>query len=145
MLQRFSRHSTALRTGVALWALGLTAVVGLAAAGAREAADDAAPAAPAAPATPRKWSAPLPSLPGPAAAAADGKAPVVLAAPAASRPEAFIAEILEPEATMQVILHRSKLVRTKAPVTRFSVTQPEVLDVVQYSPTEFELIGLKAG
>ena len=46
---------------------------------------------------------------------------------------------------MQVILHRSKLVRTKAPVTRFSVTQPEVLDVVQYSPTEFELIGLKAG
>jgi pilus assembly protein CpaC len=139
MLLRLSRRSAALWTLIAFGALGQAAVGWLAVARAQEGANDAMPAAP------RKWSRPLPSLPPPAAAAADGKAPAVIAAGAASRPEAFIAEILEPEATMQVTLHRSKLVRTKAPVTRFSVTQPEVLDVVQYSPTEFELIGLKAG
>jgi pilus assembly protein CpaC len=58
---------------------------------------------------------------------------------------ALIAEILGPEASMDLELHRSKLIRTKAPVTRFSITQPEMLEVVQYTPTEFELIGLQAG
>ena len=58
---------------------------------------------------------------------------------------ALIANILEAETVMNLNLRRSKLIRTKAAVTRFAVTQPDTLDVVQYSPTEFELIALQAG
>lgn len=40
---------------------------------------------------------------------------------------------------------RSRLMRTKRPVGRVSVTDPAVLEVVQYTPTEFELIGGRSG
>jgi pilus assembly protein CpaC len=58
---------------------------------------------------------------------------------------ALIAEVLEPEVKIEVSIHHSKLIRTKVPITRFSITEPKTLDVVQFSPTEFELIGLKPG
>jgi pilus assembly protein CpaC len=58
---------------------------------------------------------------------------------------ALIAEVLEPEVRIEVNIHRSKLIRTKVPITRFSITTPNTLDVVQFSPTEFELIGLRQG
>ena len=59
--------------------------------------------------------------------------------------KALIANILEPEVVMDLNLQRSKLIRTKVSVSRFSVTQPNLLEVVQYTPTEFELIGLQTG
>lgn len=58
---------------------------------------------------------------------------------------ALIAEILEPEPILEVEVHRSKLLRTKVPVSRVSITEPKTLDIVQYSPTEFELIGHHPG
>jgi pilus assembly protein CpaC len=58
---------------------------------------------------------------------------------------ALISEVLEPEASMDVTVNRSKLIRTKVPVTRFAISDPKTLDVVQFNPTEFELLGLKAG
>lgn len=58
---------------------------------------------------------------------------------------ALIAEVLEPEVRIEVNIHRSKLIRTKVPITRFSITTPNTLDVVQFSPTEFELIGVRQG
>ena len=57
----------------------------------------------------------------------------------------LIGEILEPEATLTVSVNRSKLIRLKQPVTRVSITTPNLLDVVQFSPTEFELIGKDEG
>ena len=62
-----------------------------------------------------------------------------------SKINSLIAEVLEPEATMTLDLRKSKLVRTKVPVIRLSITQPKVLDVVQYGPKEFELEGLQPG
>ena len=58
---------------------------------------------------------------------------------------ALIAEIMEPEANLEVNVHRSKLIRTKVPVSRVSITEPKNLEVVQFGPAEFELIGLKEG
>jgi len=57
----------------------------------------------------------------------------------------LIMEILEPEVELEIDPRRSKLVRTTQAVTRFSITDPEIVDVVQFSPTEFELIGDKTG
>ncbi|MCA9173004.1 MAG: pilus assembly protein N-terminal domain-containing protein [Planctomycetales bacterium] len=57
----------------------------------------------------------------------------------------LIQDVLLPEATLEVDPRHSKLVRTKKPVSRFSITNPEILEVVQFSPSEFELIGLTAG
>ena len=40
---------------------------------------------------------------------------------------------------------RSKLLRTTKPVSRISITNPAVVEIVQFSPTEFELIGGTTG
>jgi pilus assembly protein CpaC len=58
---------------------------------------------------------------------------------------ALIAEVLEPEARMALTTHHSKVIRTKVPVTRISITDPRTMEINQFSPTEFELIGLQAG
>jgi len=57
----------------------------------------------------------------------------------------LIEEVLLPEARLQLDPRRSKLIRTKKPVSRFSITNPQTMDVVQFSPTEFELVGLDQG
>lgn len=59
--------------------------------------------------------------------------------------DSLIDSMLLPEATLHVDPRHSKLVRTKKPVSRFSITNPGNLEVVQFSPTEFELIGLATG
>lgn len=59
--------------------------------------------------------------------------------------DTLISEVLEPEVVLEIDPRRSKLIRTKAPVSRFSITDPNILDVVQFSPSEFELIGNQAG
>ncbi|MEE8450934.1 MAG: pilus assembly protein N-terminal domain-containing protein [Thermoguttaceae bacterium] len=55
--------------------------------------------------------------------------------------DALIDWIVEPEITLDVDPRRSKIIRTKRPVSRVSVTDPQILEVVQFSPSEFELIG----
>lgn len=59
--------------------------------------------------------------------------------------KSLIADILEPEAILEIDPRKSKLIRTKEPVSRFSVTHPDRVEVVQFSPTEFELIGGATG
>lgn len=46
---------------------------------------------------------------------------------------------------MEVIHRRSQLVVSKAPVSRIAIADDAVVDVVQYSPTEFGIIGLALG
>lgn len=57
----------------------------------------------------------------------------------------LIDEVKEVEITMSIDPVKSKLIHTRRPVVRFAITNPSVLDIVQYSPTEFELIGLRPG
>jgi pilus assembly protein CpaC len=57
----------------------------------------------------------------------------------------LISDVIEAEAPLSVDPRQSKLIRTKRPVSRFSVTHPDVLEVVQFGPTEFELIGGREG
>ncbi|MCA9270839.1 MAG: pilus assembly protein N-terminal domain-containing protein [Planctomycetales bacterium] len=59
--------------------------------------------------------------------------------------DGLIRDIRDVETSLSVRPGVSRLVRTKRPVLRFSVTDPSVLEIVQYSPKEFELIGLKRG
>ena len=54
-------------------------------------------------------------------------------------------EDLRARVTLDIDPRRSKIIRTKLPVSRVSVTDPEILEVVQFSPTEFELIGGTTG
>ena len=70
----------------------------------------------------------------------------VLDTPAAQQKvENLIDSVLLPEASLKVDPRHSKLIRSKKPVSRFSITNPEVLEVVQFSPSEFELIGQATG
>jgi pilus assembly protein CpaC len=47
--------------------------------------------------------------------------------------------------TLDLDPRHSKILRTKKPVARISITNPDVLEVTQFSPTEFELIGARTG
>jgi pilus assembly protein CpaC len=85
-----------------------------------------------------------------AASTAGGSSPTPGVAPrstpeADAKVNALIAEVLEPEVKMELLERRSKVIRTKLPVSRVSITDPKTVEVVQFSPTEFELIGLKSG
>ena len=57
----------------------------------------------------------------------------------------LVSEIVEPEVVLDLDPQRSKLLRTTKPVSRMSITDPSVVETVQYSPTEFELIGGSTG
>ncbi|MCC7423057.1 MAG: pilus assembly protein N-terminal domain-containing protein [Planctomycetaceae bacterium] len=46
---------------------------------------------------------------------------------------------------LDVIHRRSQLMVTKANVTRTAIADPSVIDIVQFSPTEFSIIGLTLG
>lgn len=59
--------------------------------------------------------------------------------------EALIDEVLLPELTFDLQPSESKLLRFKQPVSRVSVSDPSLVELVQYSPTEFELIGGSVG
>ncbi|MEO8493462.1 MAG: pilus assembly protein N-terminal domain-containing protein [Planctomycetota bacterium] len=59
--------------------------------------------------------------------------------------DSLIDNVRLPEARLVVDPRRSKLITTKKPVSRFSITNPEIADIVQFGPTEFELIGSGLG
>ena len=46
---------------------------------------------------------------------------------------------------LEVIHHRSQLVLSKQMVRRFAITDPGIIEIVQYSPTEFAIIGNNRG
>lgn len=62
-----------------------------------------------------------------------------------SKADRLITEVLEPELVMELDPRRSKIIRTTKPVARISITDPEVAEVVEFGPMEFELIGGKTG
>jgi len=57
----------------------------------------------------------------------------------------LIDQVIEPELVLHLDPTRSKIVRTKLPVHRVAITDPGVLEVNQFSPTEFEFIGQRSG
>ncbi len=59
--------------------------------------------------------------------------------------DASIAAMPENTEELEVIHHRSQLMLMKDPVWRISVTDPAVIEVVQYSPTEIAVLGLGVG
>jgi pilus assembly protein CpaC len=57
----------------------------------------------------------------------------------------LIDRVVEPELLFKLDPSQSKVVQTKVPVARISITDPNVAEVTEFSPTEFEVIGLRAG
>ncbi|MEQ8789793.1 MAG: pilus assembly protein N-terminal domain-containing protein [Pirellulaceae bacterium] len=59
--------------------------------------------------------------------------------------ENLIGQVIEPEAILRLEPTRSKLMQMKRPITRVAITNPDVLEITQFSPTEFEIIGRESG
>ena len=57
----------------------------------------------------------------------------------------LIGGLIGTDLTLDLDPRHSKILRTKKPVSRVSITNPEVLEVTQFSPTEFEIIGTHIG
>lgn len=57
----------------------------------------------------------------------------------------LIDEVLEPELIFSLMTSQSKIVRTKSPVFRVAITNPAVVEVNEFSPTEMEVIGSAVG
>ena len=57
----------------------------------------------------------------------------------------LIEEVLEPELLFLLDPAQSKVVKTKFPVDRIAITDPSFVEISEYGPTEFEVIGLKPG
>lgn len=59
--------------------------------------------------------------------------------------DAAIASVQEPDIRLDLIQRRSKLITTKQPVVRVSIAEPGIVETVNFSPNEFELIGREIG
>jgi len=57
----------------------------------------------------------------------------------------LIEEVLHPELIFRISPQRSKIVRTRVPVTRIAITNPGFVDIVEYTASEFEMIGMQPG
>lgn len=63
----------------------------------------------------------------------------------AAKERALIQEVLEPELVLRVDPSRSKIVRTKLPVGRIVIGNPDIVDVTEFDPMEFEIVGKQLG
>ena len=84
------------------------------------------------------WASPLPGQQADQSAAAPRTVQ-------AAQAETLVGMLAEPVIPMKIDPERSLILHMKRPVTRVSVTNPEILEVVQFSPTDFELIGMLPG
>lgn len=57
----------------------------------------------------------------------------------------LIDSVITPELIFRIDPLHSKIMKTKLPIARISITDPSTLEVNEFTPTEIELIGLKAG
>ena len=64
---------------------------------------------------------------------------------ARDKESSLIDQVIEPELVFHLDPAQSKVVRTKVPVARIAVTDPSIAEVTEFSPSEFEVIGLRAG
>jgi len=62
-----------------------------------------------------------------------------------ARFEQYISSVQEPEIRLDLIQRRSKLIQTRQPVVRVSIAEPGIVETVNFSPNEFELIGKSIG
>lgn len=131
MSQQLTNTKTALRNASKLLTFGLLAVCLPLAALAQEPAG--------------RYTARRPSVARPVVGSTQSTADVTPSPNTNAKIDALIAEIMPPETRMDLNVRASKLLRTKQPITRVSITDPKVLEVVQFSPNEFELIGLRLG
>ena len=56
-----------------------------------------------------------------------------------------ISKMPDVQEDMEIIHRRSQLIVARNPVSRIAIADPNVIDVVQYSPNEFSVIGLAMG
>ena len=56
-----------------------------------------------------------------------------------------IVSMPQAEEELEVIHHRSQLVVTRNRITRWAISDPSVMDILQYSPNEISIIGLALG
>jgi pilus assembly protein CpaC len=80
-----------------------------------------------------------------AATNAESSAKAPVAPEAQAKAGALIAELIGTELELQLEPHKSKLLRTRVPVSKVSITDPDLLEIVQFGPTEFELIPRTTG
>ncbi len=59
--------------------------------------------------------------------------------------EELIEGVINPELILRVEPTRSKIVRTRLPVSRVAITNSDVIDVNEFGPKELEIIGLHPG
>ncbi len=64
---------------------------------------------------------------------------------AEAKVQSLVSEILLPEATLDLDPNQSKLIRFNRPVSRVAITDPNIVDFTEFSPTEFEVIGGQEG
>ncbi|MBL8825504.1 MAG: pilus assembly protein N-terminal domain-containing protein [Planctomycetaceae bacterium] len=57
----------------------------------------------------------------------------------------YIADVIDPEVRLNVEITKGTLIRTKHPIERMSITNPGIVDTIQYHPNEFELVGRTLG
>lgn len=57
----------------------------------------------------------------------------------------MIEDMPQAQDELEVIQQRSQLMVTRSPVTRVSIADPAIMEIVQYSPTEFSIVGLAQG
>jgi len=88
----------------------------------------------------RTARAPVLNLDGPSILSEPGAAPEVV-----SKEQSLIADVRETELELEITPGRSKLFRTKLRVSRVSIIDPAIVEIVEFGPTEFELIGLSEG
>ena len=57
----------------------------------------------------------------------------------------LIAEVLDPELVFKIEPTRSRILRTRLPISRVSITDPTVIEINELGPSDLEVIGMKAG
>ena len=90
----------------------------------------------------------MPSQIGPAPTAqVAAKVPDVQDAPpqVQTKVDTFIADIVDPEVRLTLKTGKGTLIRTKQPVARVSISDPSVVETIQFRSDEFELVGRALG
>lgn len=59
--------------------------------------------------------------------------------------DAYVADIIGPEVRMNLRSGKGELIRLKSNVARVAITDPSVVEIIQYRPDEFELVGRAVG
>lgn len=90
------------------------------------------------------WSQ-QPAIRQPGGVEAEAPKAIEVAPHAWKKEDSLIQSVVEPELIFQLEPTRSKLVRTRMPVSRIAITDPMIVEVIQYGPNEFEFIGRQSG